>query len=582
MQNTLKNWNPTAILEPYKGTLFTGEWPTLPEMLRISTVRCPERPFFTDFEGENGGKRTLNFTQVQEKVDSLARWMAAEGIIHGDRVAVTGKNSPEWGVVFLAAVSLGAIICPLDYALHTEEQENLLATAAPKLLFVDEEKYAHYAEKTGSFAVYSLSSKFPDVYVYNLKATRDAEIKAPVPDDTAAILFTSGTTSTPKGVMLSHRNLVSDAFIAQTNMIIDYNDVFYALLPIHHAYTMQAVFIESLCIGAEIVFGKSMAVSRMMRDLKEGGITMMLGVPLLFNKLADGIIRGLKAKGPIVYGVIRVLMEISYLIKKLFGVNPGKQMFKAVLQQANLYTVRIAISGGGPLSQQVFKFFNAMGINFVQGYGLTETSPIIALNPVEHFKIESVGSYFAGKMEMKILDPNEDGIGEICVKGPMVMQGYYKMPEETAKMFTDDGWFKTGDLGWLDSENYLMLSGRAKNMIVTEGGKNVYPEEIEDMFQLEGDIQQITVQGYIADKAKRSEELEALVYPSDALYERLHIERGAEIPGAVQDAVQAVISKVNKRLQPYQRITKVTVLREPLAMTTTLKVKRSYNRQEKA
>ena len=373
-------------------------------------------------------------------------------------------------------------------------------------------------------------------------------------------------------------DLVSDAFIAQTNMIITCDDVFYALLPIHHAYTMQAVFIESLCVGAEIVFGKSMAVSRMMRDLKEGGITMMLGVPLLFNKLADGIIKGLKSKGMVVYAVIRILMEVSYLIKKLFGVNPGKQMFKAVLQQANLYTVRIAISGGGPLSQQVFKFFNAMGINFVQGYGLTETSPIIALNPVEHFKIESVGSYFAGWMEMKILDPNEDGIGEICVKGPMVMQGYYKMPEETAKMFTDDGWFKTGDLGWLDSENYLMLSGRAKNMIVTEGGKNVYPEEIEDMFQLEGDIQQITVQGYIADEEKHSEELEALVYPSDAVYERMKLVRDGTTPGPVQDAVRAAVSKVNKRLQPYQRITKVTFLTEPLAMTTTLKVKRTYNK----
>ncbi len=578
MQNSLKDWKPTAILEPYKESLFTGAWPTLPEMLRISTARNAKHPFFTDFDGEGGSKRTLSFAEVQEKTETLARWMAAEGVTHGDRVAVTGKNSPEWGVVFLAAVSLGAIICPLDYALHTEEQENLLATAAPKLLFVDEEKYGHYAEKKQPFAVYSLSSKHPDVYVFNLHTQKEAPITSPVPEDTAAILFTSGTTSTPKGVMLSHRNLVSDAFIAQTNMIITCDDVFYALLPIHHAYTMQAVFIESLCVGAEIVFGKSMAVSRMMRDLKEGGITMMLGVPLLFNKLADGIIKGLKSKGMVVYAVIRILMEVSYLIKKLFGVNPGKQMFKAVLQQANLYTVRIAISGGGPLSQQVFKFFNAMGINFVQGYGLTETSPIIALNPVEHFKIESVGSYFAGWMEMKILDPNEDGIGEICVKGPMVMQGYYKMPEETAKMFTDDGWFKTGDLGWLDSENYLMLSGRAKNMIVTEGGKNVYPEEIEDMFQLEGDIQQITVQGYIADEEKHSEELEALVYPSDAVYERMKLVRDGTTPGPVQDAVRAAVSKVNKRLQPYQRITKITFLTEPLAMTTTLKVKRTYNK----
>ena len=284
--------------------------------------------------------------------------------------------------------------------------------------------------------------------------------------------------------MLSHKNLVSDCYIAQTHMNIYHNDVFYALLPIHHAYTMLAVFIETISVGAEVVFGKSMAVNRLMHELKEGKITMLLGVPMLFNKLIQGIMKGVKEKGAVVYGLIRFLMGISYLIKKIFKVNPGKKMFKAVLEKANLATIRIAICGGGPLAKSVFKLYNEMGIDFVQGYGLTETSPIIALNPVQHFKIESVGKYFVDYMQMKILDPNEDGVGEIAVKGPMVMQGYYNMPTETSLMFTEDGWFKTGDLGWLDSENYLMLSGRVKNMIVTEGGKNVYPEEIEDKFQL--------------------------------------------------------------------------------------------------
>ena len=177
-------------------------------------------------------------------------------------------------------------------------------------------------------------------------------------------------------------------------------------------------------------------------------------------------------------------MGFSYCCKKVFGFSPCKKLFKSILDKASIGTIRIAICGGGPLAESVFKFYNQMGINFVQGYGLTETSPIITLNPVEHFKIQSVGRYFVDYMSLKINEPNEDGIGEICVKGPMVMQGYYKMPEETAKVFTKDGWFKTGDLGWLDKENYVMLSGRSKNMIVTEGGKNVYPEEIEDSFQL--------------------------------------------------------------------------------------------------
>ncbi len=271
-------------------------------------------------------------------------------------------------------------------------------------------------------------------------------------------------------------------------------------------------------------------------------------------------------------------MGVSYCIKKVFRVNPGKKMFKSILKQANLYTVRIAICGGGPLAKSVFKLYNEMGINFVQGYGLTETSPILTLNPLEHFKIESVGRYFSRFMEMKIMDPDSEGVGEIVVKGPMVMQGYYKMPEETAKMFTEDGWFKTGDLGWLDKENYLMLAGRVKNMIVTEGGKNVYPEEIEDMFQLQTDIQQITVQGYIANEAKTQEELEALVYPSDELFARLGCTRETADKAVVEAEIKKDVEAVNRNLLPYQRMTRITILEKPLEMTTTLKVKRNYKK----
>ena len=289
----------------------------------------------------------------------------------------------------------------------------------------------------------------------------------------------------------------------------------------------------------------------------------------------------MKEKGWFVYSILKCLMCWSYICKKFFGINPGKKIFRAVLEKASISTIRIAICGGGPLAHSVFKFYNQMGIDFVQGYGLTETSPIIALNPVEHFKIRSVGRYFVDYMEMKIDNPNENGIGEICVKGPMIMQGYYKMPEETKAVLSDDGWFRTGDLGWLDDENYLMLSGRSKNMIVTEGGKNVYPEEIEDSFQLETDIQQITVQGYIANEATKSEEIEALIYPSEDLLKKLDLVRGDTSVGASEKtyaAIKEVVDRVNKRLQPYQRITKITVLESPLEMTTTLKVKRNYKK----
>lgn len=571
-----KNQLPWAFLDEWKGKTFTGQWPTLPEMFRITAERYPDRPCFTDFVPE---RVTRTYTEALKNIERLANWLAVSGVTKGSHVAVSGKNSSEWATVYLATLFAGGTIIPIDYGLHEPEIENLLNTARPLFFFVDEEKYDHFCKHTCGAQVFSLSPKYSDTYVYSLETSSRATITPATELDTAAILFTSGTTGTPKGVMLSHRNLVSDCYIAQTNLDLFPTDVFYALLPIHHSYTMQAAFIEPLSVGAEVVFGKTMAVTRMLKELKEGKITILLGVPLLFNKLLAGILKGIKDKGAAVNGIMHFLMGVSYLVKKVFKVNPGKRLFKTVLEKASISTLRIAICGGGPLAASVFKVYNQLGIDFIQGYGLTETSPIIALNPVERFKIESVGQFFAPHMEMKILEPDEDGVGEVAVKGPMVMEGYYKMPDETAAVFTEDGFFKTGDLGRLDNENYLYLAGRAKNMIVTEGGKNVYPEEIENQFQLVTDIEQITVQGYIMDEATKSEGIEALIYPSDELFNRLQLLRGdMESADLVKETVEGLVAEVNRRLQPYSRISRTTILEEPLEMTTTKKVKRMYKK----
>jgi long-chain acyl-CoA synthetase len=568
---------PWAFLDEYRGKVFTGEWPTLPEMFSISVERYGDHSCFTSFEPD---RVSLTYREALERIKGVAAWLASMGVKRGDHVAVSGKNSPEWAVAYMGTLFAGATVIPIDYGLHDHEIENLLKSAEPKFFFVDEEKYEHFGTVKASGTVRSLSKKYLDTYIYNLKAEKDVAIVPATENDLAAIMFTSGTTGNPKGVMLTHRNLVSDCYIAQTNLSIYDTDVFYALLPIHHSYTMLAVFIEAMSVGAEIVFGKSMAVSKMLKELREGKITMLLGVPLLFNKLLAGILKGIKDKGPIVYGLITFLMGISYLVKKLTGLNPGKKMFHSVLDKASLSTLRIAISGGGPLASSVFRKFNEFGIDFIQGYGLTETSPIVALNPLEKFKIESVGRYFAPYMEMKILNPDEKGVGEVAIRGSMVMKGYYKMDEETAKVLDSNGWFRTGDLGWLDSENYLYLCGRAKNMIVTEGGKNVYPEEIENAFQLYyNEIDQITVKGYIMDKATKSEGIEALVYPADELLKKLDVMRGDTTKDeSVLIAINQIIDTVNKTLQPYQRISKTTILAEPLEMTTTRKVKRTYDK----
>lgn len=563
---------PWSFLEEYRGTMFDGEWPTLPEMFRITAKRHPDRPCFTVY---SPGRVTLTYAEALARIEGCAAFLAGAGLRKGDKAAVTGKNAPEWAVAYLGILFAGATAVPIDYQLRNEEIENILRASDSKVLFVDEEKYADFdPARLGLSGRYSLAPGKPG-YIYDLAPAPGAAPAEPAREgDLAAILFTSGTTGVPKGVMLTHANFVADCYLAQANLHIFPTDVFYALLPIHHSYTMLAVFIEALSVGAEIVFGQRMVTSQILKDLKEAKVTMFLGVPLLFNKVLAGILKGIRAKGPVVFGIIRFLMALSGMIKKVFKVNPGKKLFGSVLDKASLRTIRICISGGGPLAPSVFRQYNQLGIDFVQGYGLTETSPILTLNPTDAYVETSVGRVIP-RAELRILDPDADGRGEIVVKGPMVMQGYYKNPEATAEVFTSDGWFRTGDVGYLDSDKYLYLTGRAKNLIVTEGGKNVYPEEIENRFQLHPEVEQVLIRGYVQDKKAKIEGIEALIFPSREYFEGAGSRDGAGIDsGDVEARIRRVVDEVNSKMLPYQRISKVTLLEEPLEMTTTKKVKR--------
>jgi len=558
---------PWAFLDSYRGKAFSGEWPTLPEMFRITVSRYPQRSCFTIYEPD---RISLNYTEALRRVEALARWLHSKGIRKGDRLAVTGKNCPEWTVAYLGILFAGAIVVPIDHQLKTEETDILIKTAEAKILFVDEEKHDRYAQSPGKLTSVISLKKETGTYIYDLDGP-EANIEQAVETDIAAILFTSGTMGNPKGVVLTHRNIVSDCYLAQgTPLLVHHTDVFYAILPLHHSYTMLAVFIETISTGAEVVFGKRMVTTQMLKELKEGKVTMLLGVPMLFNKVLTGVLRGIKEKGPIAYGLISFLMGVSGFIKKVFRVNPGKKMFGFILEKASFKSNRICICGGGPLAPSVFKKYNQLGIDFVQGYGLTETSPIITINPIEHYKETSVGRP-CPRVDMKILNPDERGVGEVIVKGPMVMKGYYNMPEETAESFTEDGYLKTGDLGYMDSENYLYLTGRAKNMIVTEGGKNVYPEEIENEFQLFEEVDQILIRAFVPDRKTKNEIIEALVFPNLEFKD----ENGNLLSKEqMKDRIDRIILEVNQRLLPYQRIERVTILDKPLEMTTTKKIKR--------
>ncbi|MDR0602140.1 MAG: AMP-binding protein [Treponema sp.] len=564
--------NAWAFLEEYRGKFFTGLWPTIPEMFRITTARYAERPCLTIYEPE---RISLTYRESLARIEAVARWLHERGIRKGDKVAVTGKNSPEWAAAYLGILFAGATVVPIDYQLRAEEADLLLEASHAVILFVDEEKYDRYEGNPGLRGIVSLTRE-KGTYIYDLDGP-EAVIEGAADTDLAAILFTSGTMGKPKGVMLTHRNLVSDCYLAQGNMLLFPTDVFYALLPLHHAYTMLAVLIETISVGAEVVFGKRMVTKAILKDLKEAKITMLLAVPMLFNKVLAGIIRGLREKGPLVYGLISALMGVSGLIKKIFHVNPGKKMFGFILDKASLTTLRICICGGGPLAPSVFRKYNQLGLDFVQGYGLTETSPIINLNPIEYYKETSVGRVLP-QVDMKILNPDERGIGEVIVKGPVVMQGYFELPEETAASFTEDGYLKTGDVGYMDNEGYLYLTGRAKNLIVTEGGKNVYPEEIENEFQLFEEIEQILIRGYELDKKMKTEGIEAFVFPNPEFNRGGGTnENGAPDPkaqAAVKERINAIIAEVNQHLLPYQKIARTVILDKPMEMTTTRKIKR--------
>ncbi|MDY7029457.1 MAG: long-chain fatty acid--CoA ligase, partial [Spirochaetota bacterium] len=336
-----RNTSPWTFLKEYTPSHFKGEWPTLPEMFTITAERHPDRKCFSIYEPDN---LLLTYAEAYQAVREVSNHLVKLGVRKGDRVALTGKNSPEWTIGYLAILFAGGVVVPIDYQLKDEEVAGLIRFSDAKILLVDEEKYATVGgDRSLSLeAVISLSPR-KDNYLLDIRDSEELARQMPEENDLAAILYTSGTTGNQKGVMLTHRNFVSDCYLAQANMNIFHTDVFYALLPLHHSYTMLAVFIEAISVGAEIVFAKKLVVKQILKDLHEGQVTMFLGIPMLFNKLLKGLLRGIREKGILVYGLIRGMMMLSGFIKKVFKVNPGKKMFHGILKKISLDTNRICI-----------------------------------------------------------------------------------------------------------------------------------------------------------------------------------------------------------------------------------------------
>ena len=560
------NPQPWNFLDEYRGKEFEGKWPNVKTMFHISVLRYPNNNCFKAFSPK---EITFTYAEAEKKIKEVSYYLLSQGVKKGDKIAVSGKNSPEWAIAYLGIIYAGCIVVPLDILLKDSEMETLMKFGGVSRLFIDSDRIRNI-DKDGSVGLIEKLSLEPDdeyKYVLDLDGEEREGFEAKS-DEVAAILFTSGTTGTPKGVMLTNENLVADCYLAQGNMNIYSTDVFYAILPIHHAYTMLAVMYESFSVGACTVFGKKLVVTQILKELREGKVTMFLAVPMLFNKMIAALMSGIRKKGIVVYGLIRFLMSVSGAIKKIFGVNIGKKMFSFLLKNLSLENNRICICGGGPLPASTFKMFNQLGIDFVQGYGLTETSPITHLNPTYAYIESSVGKSIP-ECQVKIVDPDDEGNGTIYIKGPMVMKGYYNNEEATKEVLSEDGWLNTGDVGHEDQNHYLYLTGRAKSVIVTDGGKNVFPEEIEDHFQLYDEIDQICIIGYLVNKETKAEGIRAIIYPS------ANAKKTYSTDDALKARMNDIISEVNKELQSYKKITRMDISNEPLPMTSTKKIKRN-------
>ena len=560
-------------LQPYKGKFFDGEWPTITEMFNIALSKYADRPCFTVFEKKE--KICLTYKDVHERIKNVASYLSAQGVKKGDKVVLTGKNSIQWGISYFAINYAGAVVVPIDAQLPVERMLKLAEFADSVFLITDGEVFSKIpsdnAWHNGLLGRLTLTGSHEGITgVMDVKAEKLIDYVKISENDLAAILFTSGTTGNEKGAMLTNRNIISDTYLVADGMGVDETDVLYALLPLHHSYCCTTVLLETVKHGASCLFGHGIVVSLMINDLKRGGVTVFMGIPLLYNKLLNGIMNKVKAQGKLTYGLVCTLMWIDGFFKKYFHCAPLKGFFnKKILSNLGLDKSKVLICGAGPLSPKVFKQYQQLGLDFLQGYGLTETAPVLTLNPIKHFKLDSVGRVL-GQMDIIIADADSSGVGEIRVKGPNVTPGYYKDEENTKALFDENGYLKTGDLGYMDSEKYVYLKGRAKNLIVTEGGKNVYPEEIEDAFQTYTNVEQILVRGFQQKKDVPCECIEAVIYPSPDYYKAKGF-----TPEQIKADIEATVKSVNQNLMIYKKIEKITIIDKPMDMTTTKKIKRN-------
>ncbi len=529
---------------------------------------------------KRGEYEPITYKETLADVNGIGTWMMDKGLT-GKRVAVIGPNCYQWCSTYLAVTGGIGCIVPLDKELSAEELKNQIQRSKVSAVVFDSKHQDVFksikADGDTDLEVlvnFDADEESDGVYAWKqmkeegkklVEAGNLDYVNAEVDNEVMSILiFTSGTMGKPKGVMLSQRNVCAELMIAPTTFDLRQDDIYLSFLPLHHTYECTCCFLMALYKGSAVAFCQGLTY--ITKNLKEVRPTMMLGVPALYEKLYQRIWKGVRKQGK--EKTLQRAIKINNVTKK-FHVDLGATFFKDIRDVFG-GRMRTLICGGAKIDPQILDGLREFGFNALQGYGLTEAAPMGAFNPQDAPNSRSIGVPFPGQ-DIKAIDVDEEGIGEICIKGPNIMLGYYEDPEETAKVLDEDGWFHTGDLGYVDIDGYAYLTGRAKNVIVTTKGKNVYPEEIEYQLNLINFVEE----SFVFENPET-----AGVDTQIVASVKIDQEEMAELLGpdfTDEDVMREIwkeVDKINEEAPVYRRIKKVILRKTDFIHNTSSKLMR--------
>jgi len=537
----------------------------------IGTLREYRDVITTDY-AKNPALRNLSEEGVTyEKLGERSRAVEAElerrGIGHGDRVVLLSENRPEWGIWYLGIVASGAVVVPILTDFHERQIAGIIEHSGPELVVVsDQMARAVKGTKVERLAIDELWT-FPAA-----EPAREPK-QAPQPEDLAALLYTSGTTGTPKGVMLSHKNLLSNVAAGLDVFPIKADDRLLSILPLAHSYECTVGFLTPLRTGASITYlGGPPTISRLLPAFEEVHPTIMLSVPLILEKVYRAKVAPIFVKIPSWIGGFAPVRKLIHRI----AVGKLKKQFGG--------SIRFFGLGGAPVSPATERFLLEGGFPYAVGYGLTETAPLLAGANVSSQRFRSTGPAVKG-VELR-LQPIEGGSagkettreGEIQARGANIMLGYYKNPEATNETFTEDGWFKTGDLGSFGKEGYLFIRGRAKSMILGPSGENIYPEEIEAEINSEPIVEEslvMSVGGTLVARVRLN--AEAVAKQLGTMAEKVDVDA---FRAQANEVLERLRNEINSRLNRFSKVAKMVLQEEEFERTPTRKIKRFLYQQQ--